>query len=103
MSDTEIHTTMNYGEIPTREAFDAAFERECPNGFQFGNDPYVGFATLDSDDTWAELEAQLATWENGEHDSDCPGDGECSGHGCPCEEAGSWCSCVLGCLGFEWV
>jgi len=26
-------TTMTYGTMPTREEFDEAFDRECPNGY----------------------------------------------------------------------
>ena len=103
-SGEDTHTTTSYGVMPSREAFEAAFDARCPDGaFEFGNDPYVGFASLNSTELWAELEAQHATWEQGEHASDCPGDGSCNGDGCPCEDAGSWCSSVLGILGFEWI
>ncbi len=97
------HTSMTYGTLPTREQFDEAFDRECPEGtFSFGNDPYVGNDKLTASQLWREIATQYATCEDGEHFEECPGDGDCQGH-CPCEEAGSWCSAVLGILGFEWI
>lgn len=103
-SGEDTHTRMTYGVLPAREAFEAAFDARCPDGtFRFGNDPYVGTDTLDSRQLWRELEAQHATLEEGEHAPECPGDGSCGGEGCPCEDAGSWCSSVLGILGFEWL
>lgn len=99
-----IHTTLNYGELPSREDVDSAFSAYCEEGtFSFGNDPYVGTDKLRAADVWRELQAQHATWEEGEHADGCSGDGPCNGDGCPCEDAGSWCSSVLGCLGFEWI
>lgn len=96
--------SMSFGVMPPREDFEAAFDRECPDGtFSFGNDPCVGTCELTSSELWAELEAQKAAHDAGEHASDCAGDGSCSGDGCPCEEAGSWCSSVLGILGFAWI
>jgi hypothetical protein len=88
---------MSYGELPSREAFSEAFDRECPEGtFSFGNDPYVGTDVLNETQLWRELEAQHATFSEWE----CPGD--CDGsEDCPVEAAGSWCSSVLGCLGFD--
>lgn len=103
-SGEDTHTSLDYGTLPSSEAFCAAFDARCPDGtFAFGNDPYVGTQALDLDDLWAELEAQHATWEQGEHAPGCPGCGSCGGEGCPCEDAGSWCSSVLGILGFEWI
>lgn len=103
-SEHEYHTTTSYGVMPDRDRFERAFEARCPNGtFSFGNDPYVGNCELNASELWSELEAQHATWEAGEHAPECPGDGSCRGDGCPCEDAGSWCSCVLGILGFEWI
>jgi hypothetical protein len=92
------HTSMTYGQLPDREAFEAAFDARCPEGtFSFGNDPYVGNDALTSAQLWRELETQLATHNDWQcPDAGCPGD-------CPSEEAGSWCSCVLGVLGFEWI
>lgn len=98
------HTRMDYGTMPSRADFDAAFDAYCPDGkFSFGNDPYVGTDTLNASQLWRELEAQYEAWTEGKHDPECPGDGSCSGDGCPGEDAGAWCSCVLGILGFEWI
>lgn len=100
----DTHTSMTFGVMPDRELFDRAFDARCPDGtFSFGNDPYVGNDSLNASQLWRELEAQHATWEQGEHGPECPGDGSCRGDGCPCEDAGSWCSAVLGQLGFEWI
>lgn len=100
------HTSMSYGVMPTREDFDRAFDAVMANEddgkLSFGNDPFVGDDRLTASETWEQLQSQLATWEEGEHADDCPGDGSCGGDGCPCEDAGSWCSSVLGLLGFEW-
>lgn len=98
------HTSTSYGVMPSLEAYERAFDARCPSGrFSFGNDPYVGTDTLTCSQVWRELQAQFATWEAGEHAAHCPGDGECRGEGCPSEDAGSWCSAVLGVLGFEWI
>jgi hypothetical protein len=77
--------SMTYGVMPPREDFDAAFDREVPNRFRFGNDPRVGNCELTADELWSELESA-----KGEHD-----DGD--------DEAGDWASCVLYTLGFEWI
>lgn len=87
--------SMTYGVMPTRKQFDTACDEpdlECgPNGsvaatgFRFGNDKRVGDATLSPDELWTELQRAHAEWEAG------------------AEEAGDWCSSVLGCLGFEWI
>lgn len=100
----ETRTRMTFGVMPDRDTFDRAFDARCPEGtFAFGNDPYVGNDTLNASQLWRELETQLATHNAGEHKPGCSGDGDCRGDGCPCEDAGSWCSAVLGILGFEWV
>jgi len=100
----DTHTSMSYGQMPDRELFDRAFDARCPDGtFSFGNDPYVGNDSLNASQLWEQLEAQLETHNEGQHGSHCAGDGSCRGDGCPCENAGSWCSSVLGILGFEWI
>jgi len=104
VSGEGIHTRSSYGVMPDRDLFDRAFDARCPEGtFSFGNDPYVGTDELTASQLWRELETQFATWETGEHAEHCAGDGSCRGDGCPCEDAGSWCSDVLGILGFEWI
>lgn len=105
-SPCRAHTSMTYAVMPTREDFDRAFDAVCSDTgkFEFGNDPYVGNDALSASQLWRELETQLETWNQGEHDPECPGDGECNGNlGCPSEDAGSWCSSVLCILGFEWI
>ena len=98
-SGEDTHTSMSYGQLPDREAFEAAFDARCPDGtFSFGNDPFVGNDALTSAQLWRELETQLVTSETGE----CPDGPACNGD-CEAEEAGSWCSSVLGILGFEWI
>lgn len=103
----DCHTRMSYGQLPDRDLFDRAFDARCPDGtFSFGNDPYVGNDSLNASELWDQLETQHATWEEGEHGPECPGDGECTNNGgqdCPSEAAGDWCSSVLGLLGFEWI
>ena len=97
--------SMTYGQMPTRSAFDRAFDRECPDGdFAFGNDERFGTTEVGREAVWDELHAALAEFEEGEHSDECPGDGECEGRPeCKGEAAGQWCSCVLGVLGFEWI
>lgn len=77
--------TSSYGVLPSKEAFEAAFAAECPDGwFQFGNCKRIGTCKLNVTELWNELDS--ATGEN-----------ECT------EESLDWASCVLYCLGFEWV
>jgi len=105
-SPSMAHTSMSFAVMPTREDFDRAFDAVCADTgkFEFGNDPFVGFDALNASELWRQLETQLATWNEGEHASDCPGAGDCDGSDdCPSEQAGRWCSDVLGVLGFEWI
>lgn len=103
-SPAERHTSMSYGVLPYLADFNAAFDAYCPDGtFAFGNDPRVGTDDLDRAQLMNELRSAHEDWERGEHADGCPGDGSCRGDGCPSEDAGSWCSSVLGILGFEWV
>lgn len=98
------HTSMTYGVLPTREQFDEAFDRECPEGtFSFGNDERFGNDEVSERALWNELTVALGEFEDGEHNDECGGDGQhCNGE-CPGDRAGSWCSAVLGVLGFEWI
>lgn len=79
--------TMTYGDLPTEEEFDAAWDAaQLPGGkFAFGNDERVGTANLSQVETWAEIQKAHAEWEAGS------------------EQAGDWLSSVMGTLGFEWV
>jgi hypothetical protein len=74
--------SMSYGVMPTREEFDAAFEKSTPDGFSFGNDKRVGNCILTADELWAELE---------------------KAHAEGIDHAWTWASDVLLCLGFEWI
>ena len=83
--------TMTYGVMPSREAFEAAFDRaEAFAGkltFSFGNDKRVGTCEMTCSELWEELCEAHREWEQGASN----------------DEAGDWCSAVLGTLGFEWV
>jgi len=88
------NTTMTYGQLPSREAFDAAYQAQCPNGagFSFENDERIGTATLYNGALWDALVRAHTEFEDD--------------HTVTCEQsdaAGDWCSQVLSCLGFEWV
>ena len=52
------HTSMTYGQLPRPTDYARAFRAVCPDGtFSFGNDPFVGFAKLEADDLWLQLES----------------------------------------------
>ena len=86
-----MRLSLTYGVMPTEVEFEAAWAAvEAEGGlragtFTFGRDPRVGNAALSCTEPWAELEAALADFEAGD------------------EAAGDWCSCVLSCLGIEWI
>src|ERR1700733_8865119 len=54
--------TLTYGDLPTKEQFDALWAEADPTtpsgkkGFGFGNDPRLGCCVLSRDETWAEVE-----------------------------------------------
>ena len=78
--------SITYGKLPTRQAFQKAFHKECPSGrFAFRNDPYVGTDKLSESQLWDEMKSAVKAWRQGD------------------EEIGDWASCVLSVLGFEWV
>lgn len=89
---------MTFGTMPSREQYDAAWDAveavatadgfRPPHMFHFGNDPRMGSLGMTRDELWAELVRAHAEY-------DVPGPGA--------EEAGEWCSDVLGRLGIEWV
>ena len=101
---------MTYGILPSREEFEEAFakvvgrdaHRETVLGaglahtvrgdprFHFANDPRVGTCELTCSELWGELEKAQLDWGN-------PGGTTCD------DDAGQWCSDVLGVLGFEWI
>jgi hypothetical protein len=89
--------TMTYGTLPTREIFDsgwdeAANREDSPGGlssgfFSFGNDSRMGTALLSRNELWDAIVLAHAEYEAGI-------DGD---------DVGDWLSCVLGCIGIEWV
>ena len=93
--------TLTYGEMPTREQFDAAWEYTDPTtpdgtkGFGFGNDKRLGCCVLSRDELWEELEK---AWNEYADQLGHPG----SLSQDP-EVVGSWVADVLSCLGIEWV
>lgn len=75
-----------YGVLPTKEQFDKAFEVQCPEGFKVGNDKLYGNHTFSCEELWsAVLHRTKLFLEEGD------------------DISGDWASCVLYCLGFEWV
>lgn len=92
--------SMTYGTMPSRPAFDRAFDRECPDGtFSFGNDERFGTCSVGADALWDELTVALGEFES-DATTDEHGEGNPNVDG---DKAGDWCSCVLSCLGFEWI
>lgn len=90
--------SMTYGTLPTREEFDAAFERECPKGFNVmlgatDSEACDGFnfgdGTYTADELWDVITRVIAYWE-------CGPAGEA-------EAAMDLMSSAMRILGFEWV
>lgn len=88
--------TMDFGTMPTREQYDRAWEEAMSSDdavdgvhFHFGNDERVGNDELTQDELWAELQSALRDYQGEDLET--------------AERAGEWISCVLGCLGVEWV
>lgn len=83
-------TRVTGGTMPSFEDFEGRFDVVCPNGlFPFTNDKRVGDESLTVYELWDELHTVWETRNNGKK-----GD---------FERAYSWCSDVLGILGWEWV
>lgn len=91
--------TMTYGTMPTREQFDEGFDEAVVNAssgdmanglFSFGNDPRVGTCRLNQEQLWEELNQAYIDYRATSDEQEE-------------EEAGNWISCVLSCLGIEWV
>lgn len=79
---------MTYGQMPTREEFDAAFEEICPDGyFKFGNDPIYGDSWVTASDLWAKMNSIMESAIAPDEDA----------------EQVDWVGDVLNVLGFEWV
>lgn len=81
--------SLTYGQLPTQEQFDFSFtdldSYFSIGGFMFRNDKRVGTIVLSRSELWKELNKAVYEWGNGDN------------------ETGDWCSCVLQCLGFEWI
>ena len=94
------HKTMTFGEMPSREEYDAAWDAleaqgELRDGmFHFGNDKRLGTCALTSSELWRELQRASREYA-AELEADDQGEDP--------EAVGDWMSCVLSCLGFEWV
>ncbi len=86
--------TMTYGEMPTREQFDQAWDAQGIDKFTFGNDPIMGNDSLTRDELWDKLQ-----WVWNEYADKLGG----MGLGDDPEKQGSWLADVLSCLGVEWV
>jgi hypothetical protein len=85
-------TRLSFGILPSQKEFNHNFARICKdsnNKFSFGNDPIVGDCELNMSELWDELNSVLLQWETSE--------GEVQ------DELGSWMSCVLSVLEFEWI
>ncbi len=79
--------SMTYGILPSRADFDAAFERECPDGtYSIRNDKGGADGDYTASKLWA-LVKESAELLNDDGD----------------EEAGDFASAVLSTLGFEWI
>lgn len=91
---SESRGVFTYSVLPSREAFDAAFEAKIPpGGFRFGNDPRLGNCALSADALWVELERAVREFEEAP-DSDAATSDDGPGY---------WASAVLSVLGFEWI
>lgn len=94
--------SLSWGEFPTREEFDAAFEADETikrmGGYQITHgsvtDDYDAAPALyeDSEELWVELQRLWKLW-NAKHE-DMSDDQERAAH---------WVSDILGTLGFEWI
>lgn len=94
--------TLTFGEMPTREQFDRAWDRAMSDEdnppvdgvhFHFGNDERLGDAALTREELWAEL-----TKASDEYQALLADDSITDP-----ERVGDWVSRVLYCLGIEWV
>lgn len=84
-------TTMTYGQLPSLEQFEQAFDAgEAEGPFRFRNDKRVGNADFNCSELYKEVQA--ATKEHHEASDRKTRD-----------DAGEWASAVLYHLGFEWV
>jgi len=80
--------SMTYGTLPTEKEFRTAYDTtDMRDGlFHFGNDERLGNCALNCSQLWKEVCECHTLYEQWGED-----------------ETGDWLSCVLGCLGFEWI
>lgn len=84
--------SVTFGTFPTYNEFESAFNTVCANGlFSFENDSFIGSDKLTCKQLWNEIIDIFETTE----DSDITDNER--------EQAQSWCSSVMGILGWEWV
>lgn len=84
--------SMTYGELPSEEDFNAAWDKLLSENelrgevFHFGNCPRMGTVALTQSELWEEIMLAHQEYETGKAD-----------------DSGDWLSAVLDCLGFEWI
>lgn len=88
--------SMTFGKMPTREQYDAAWDKtfedadSSDNFFSFGNDKRVGNCDLTQDELWDELNKAYQEYLKTDYFDFFEG-------------PGVWISSVLSCLGIEWI
>lgn len=86
--------TFTYGILPTKEEYDAAWdkliaEEELHGGlFHFGNDERLGTCALSQEELWDEILLAYEEWDK---------DGWID------DQIGNWLSAIMFSLGFEWI
>ena len=94
--------TKTHGVMPTREEFEWLWATADANGelrdgvFHFGNDERVGTSYLTESKLWNELQAAYNEVYSQDYDWNNVDKAQL-------EQTDDWISCVLGCLGLEWV
>ena len=91
---TKYGLSFNYGELPSKEVFEAQFDVAVGHGntFSFGNDKRIGNDKLTCDELWIELNQAVAEFEG---TATLPIQKQ--------DDAGDWASVVLFCLNIEWI
>lgn len=100
--------SLTFGTFPSREAFDEAFNAECPKGLTVENDKLLGTCTLTCEQTWELLHgltADLGTCSTGDSLSRIHTAREWwrDFRNEDAELRYATASAVMGCIGFEWV
>lgn len=98
--------TMTYGVLPSREAFNAAFEVECPAGYRLilcGADSgaceqfKLGTGVWSADELWDAITEIITTSQA------APPDTDQSAYYMRLDGAMDVVSAIMGTLGFEWI